>query len=122
MTIRPTLLASIAAAGLIFVGCTADADKKERHAGGPHGTLVEKKKEKAKEAESSKEEEIPVNAVPAVVMEGFRKAYPNVTITEVERETYADGTVHYEFEFTDARSVKRDVEFNDQGEVLEDHE
>jgi hypothetical protein len=74
-----------------------------------------------KHADGTTEESIAVANVPAVVLEGFKKAYPGAVIEEVEKETYADGTVHYEIEFKDKDGVEQEVEFNDAGEVLERH-
>jgi uncharacterized membrane protein YkoI len=74
-----------------------------------------------KHADRTTEEEIAAETVPAVVMDAFKLAYPDVTIEEVEKETYADGTVHYEFEFKGTDGNEHEVELNDMGEVLEDH-
>lgn len=69
----------------------------------------------------STEERITLSQVPAAVKAGFDKQYPGAKIEHIEKETYADGTVHYEFEFEDKSGKDMEVEFNAMGEVLEDH-
>lgn len=58
--------------------------------------------------------------VPAAVSAGFNRAHPQATVTKIEKETYNDGTVHYEFEFTES-GRKGEVELNAEGEVLDKH-
>ena len=58
--------------------------------------------------------------VPAAVSAGFKKAHPNATVTKVEKETYADGTIHYEYEYTE-NGNKGEVELSAEGEVLDKH-
>ena len=69
----------------------------------------------------TKHEKISQSALPEAVRDGFSKAYPGATIEEVEKETYANGTVHYEIEFRGADGKEHDVELNADGEVLEAH-
>lgn len=69
----------------------------------------------------SHEETIPLTQVPAAVKAGFDKQYPGAKIEKIEKETYADGTVHYEFEFEDKSGKDMEVEFNADGEVLDGH-
>jgi hypothetical protein len=64
---------------------------------------------------------IALTDVPAGVRQGFDKDHPGVTIRKVEKETYKDGTVHYEFEFVDASGKEQDVEYNAEGEQLDKH-
>ena len=68
-----------------------------------------------------KHEKISQSALPQAVRDGFTKAYPGATIKEVEKETYADGTVHYEIGYRGADGKDHDVELNAEGEVLEAH-
>ena len=64
---------------------------------------------------------ITMTDVPAVVRSGFEKAYPGVTIKQVQRETYKSGTIHYEFDFTTPDGQQRDAEFDANGELLPEH-
>lgn len=64
---------------------------------------------------------ITANDVPAVVQRGFDKAYPNVTVKEIIREKYKDGTIHYEYKYVAADGKVREVELDESGEVLEHH-
>ena len=93
------ILWCIAAALAITVGC--------KSSGGGH--------------EDEKHEKIAASALPQPVRDGFTKAYPGATIQEVEKETYADGTVHYEIEYRAADGKKQDVELSADGEVLDKH-
>ena len=58
--------------------------------------------------------------VPAAVSAAFKKAHPGATVGKVEKETYADGTVHYEYEYTES-GKKGEVELSAEGEVLDKH-
>ena len=69
----------------------------------------------------TKEQTISMNDVPAPVRSGFEKANPGAKVKKVERETYADGTIHYEFEFTTADGKEQEVEFDASGEQLDAH-
>ena len=59
--------------------------------------------------------------VPAKVRQGFDRAFPQARVSEVSKETYPNGTVHYEFEFVDKDGKQVDVEFDADGERLPDH-
>ena len=60
--------------------------------------------------------------LPANFRVNFDKAYPGATITAVEKETYPDGTVHYELEFTTQHGVEKELEFSADGEELYEEE
>jgi uncharacterized membrane protein YkoI len=74
-----------------------------------------------KEDDDTRHEEIAISALPANVKASFDKTYPGATIKEVEKETYADGTVHYEIEFTTKEGADSEVEIDAGGEVLPEH-
>ena len=57
------------------------------------------------------------DCISSVLADRFRIA----KIGKVEKETYADGTVHYEFDLKLANGDIEEVEFNDEGEKLDDH-
>ena len=67
------------------------------------------------------EVKIAMTDVPQNVRQAFERDHPGVTVKTVERETYKDGTVHYEFEFTDASGKKSEIEYSADGVKLEDH-
>jgi hypothetical protein len=69
-----------------------------------------------------KEEKIDYAAVPAKVREAFEKDHPGVKVKKAEKETYADGTIHYEFEWKDDKGKEHEVEYNADGEQLEEHD
>ena len=71
--------------------------------------------------DDEKHEKIAETALPQAVRDGFAKAYPGATIAEVERETYADGTVHYEIGYRGSDGKEHDVELSADGEVLDKH-
>ena len=71
--------------------------------------------------DEERHEEIAESALPQAVRDGFAKAYPGAKIKEVEKETSADGTVHYEIEYVGADGKEHDVELNADGDVLEAH-
>ena len=93
------ILWCIAAALAITVGC--------KSSGGGH--------------DDEKHEKISESALPQPVRDGFTKAYPGAKIEEVEKETYPDGTVHYEIGYRGADGKEHDVELNAEGEVLDKH-
>lgn len=72
-------------------------------------------------AQEERYETISQSALPQAVREGFAKAYPGATIREVEKETYPDGTVHYEIEYVGSDGKEQEVELNADGDVLDDH-
>jgi uncharacterized membrane protein YkoI len=72
-------------------------------------------------AAKEKHEKISQSALPQAVRDGFTKEHPGATITEVEKETYPDGTVHYEIGYRAADGKEHDVELNADGDVLDAH-
>jgi len=66
-----------------------------------------------------KEEQIKEADVPEVVLNAFKTAHPDVTIIEIEKETYKDGTIHYGFEFKDKDGKKHEAEYTADGESNE---
>jgi uncharacterized membrane protein YkoI len=75
-------------------------------------------------AEETKEEQIEAKAVPAKVMEAFKKDFPGLDVSkvEIEKETYQDGTVHYGFEWKNDQGKEQEAEYNADGERLEEHD
>ncbi|MEA2707627.1 MAG: putative beta-lactamase-inhibitor-like, PepSY-like [Phycisphaerales bacterium] len=71
--------------------------------------------------DTTKHEKISETALPQAVRDGFAKAHPGVKIEKVEKETYPNGTVHYEVEYRGADGKEKDVELNADGEVLDAH-
>jgi YD repeat-containing protein len=59
--------------------------------------------------------------LPKAVSDGFTRDHPGATIREVEKETYADGTVHYEVKYTTPDGKQEEVEYDAKGEELEKH-
>lgn len=72
-------------------------------------------------ASGERHESVSYTALPAVVKGGFEREYPGATVQKVERETYKDGTVHYEIEFVTRDGKKMEQEFNADGDALEKH-
>jgi len=72
--------------------------------------------------DESKSEEIKVGDLPAKVSSAFAKDFPGAKIEEVGKETYKDGTIHYEIEFTDKAGEEHEIEYNVEGEKLDDHD
>jgi len=68
-----------------------------------------------------KYEKISMAELPAPVVASFQKAYPGVTPKEFKKEIYPDGTVHYEIEFKGQDGKDVELEFDADGEMLEDH-
>jgi len=69
----------------------------------------------------TKHEHIAQSALPQAVRDGFAKQYPGATIGEVEKETYANGVVHYEIKYRGTDGKEHDVELDAEGHVLEAH-
>ena len=65
--------------------------------------------------------DIAATELPPAVRTGFDKAYPGASITKAEKETYADGTVHYEIEFRRPDGKKGEAQFDTAGELLPEH-
>jgi hypothetical protein len=64
---------------------------------------------------------IALEDVPQPVRAGLEKEFPSARIQKVKKETYANGTVHYEFELIGADGKRMEVELDEDGEVLEAH-
>ena len=69
----------------------------------------------------TKHEKIAQSALPQAVRDGFAKQFPGATIGEVEKETYANGVVHYEIGYRGTDGKEHDVELDAEGQVLEAH-
>ena len=69
----------------------------------------------------AKEEEVEFAKLPANVQAAFQTAYPGAKVSEAKKETYNNGTVHYEVEFTSADGKEQEVELDSTGEVLPEH-
>ncbi len=63
---------------------------------------------------------LPQSDLPAAVRAGFERTFPQATLHEVEKETYRDGTVHWELEFVTRDGKKMEKEFDAAGELLPD--
>jgi hypothetical protein len=66
-------------------------------------------------------QDIEISAVPPKVIEGFQKSFPGATLTGAERETYRNGTVHYELKFKKSDGSTADAEFDADGKLLPEH-
>lgn len=67
------------------------------------------------------EEQITLDKLPPAVRASFDKEFPGATVSEVEKEQYPDGTVHYGIEFTTKDGKKMEQEFDTSGKKLADH-
>jgi uncharacterized membrane protein YkoI len=65
------------------------------------------------------EEAIKLDAVPAKVMDAFKKKYPHATARGAEKQTKADGKVFYEIAFEDGKA-KREASFAADGTFEEE--
>ena len=59
---------------------------------------------------------ISMSEVPPAVQQSFEKMHPRAKVTAVEKETNADGAVHYEYEFVQD-GKQREVELDEKGVV-----
>ena len=64
------------------------------------------------------EMKVSMSDVPQAVSASFQQKHPGATVKEVEKETHADGTTHYEFEFTTTDGKVQEVELDDKGAVV----
>ena len=74
-----------------------------------------------KDKKETKHAKIAAGDLPPAVRKGFERDHAGAKITSAEKETYADGTVHWEIEYTDAVGKAADVEYTSDGEQLEKH-
>lgn len=115
------LLTSALILGATAVGCQTGGKSHVCHCGNETVHKEQDQHEHDEKKDGKREELVSADKVPAVVMGEFQKAFPGVTIEKIKKETYADGTVHYEFEYKDKDGKEHEVELNNDGEVLEDH-
>ena len=78
------------------------------------GTKHEHEKDKKKT-----KEKITVDQLPPKVLAAFNSEFPNATITEIEKKTKGD-KVEYEIEYKDADGKEDDVDYNAEGEKIDD--
>jgi hypothetical protein len=64
---------------------------------------------------------VSMSEVPEAVRASFQKMHPGATVQTIEKETHADGTAEYEFEFTQD-GKKQSVELDDKGAVAPEDE
>ena len=64
---------------------------------------------------------VQAGSAPANVTAAFQKDHANTMIKKIEKETYADGTIHYEFTYIDASGKSQSAEYNADGEELPEH-
>ena len=111
-----TTLLTAATCTWALAGCQSDASDPSRddaraqapeHAHDDHG-------------DGTTEVEVKMADVPAKVRAGFEKQYAGAKVHKIEKETYRNGTVHYEFEFEHA-GKRMEAEFDTDGELLPEH-
>lgn len=73
------------------------------------------------DADGTVEQPIKMEQVPQVVMFSFQKDHPRITPKKIEKETYTDGTVHYEFEWSGVNGAEVEAAYNVEGELLDSH-
>ena len=98
------MIAAVVAAGLV-VGCESMKKDRDDHA----------------EHDGTTEVAVSMTEVPKPVSAAFTKNHPGARAVSVKKETYADGLVHYEFEWTDNDGTKREAEYSADGEELDEH-
>ena len=59
---------------------------------------------------------VSMSHVPEAVRASFEKSHPGATVQKIEKETHADGTAEYEFEYTQD-GKKGEVELDPTGAV-----
>lgn len=72
-------------------------------------------------ASDAKYSEVAFKDAPISVRMGIEKAFPDAKVKAIEKEVYADGTVHYEVELVTKDGVSKEVEFAPDGELLDKH-
>lgn len=107
-------LASLMACGALVLGCQSGGKRDCCCCGGAAT-------KQAAADDDSREETVAAHELPAPVINAFKKSFPDVTIVKAVKETYADGTVHYEIEYKGKDGNELEVELSSEGEVLEDH-
>ena len=116
MMIAAVVAAGLATAGLV-VGCESMKKDRDDHAGhAGHGGHAEHA-----EHDGTTEVAVSMTEVPRPVSNAFTKNHPGARAVSVKKETYADGLVHYEFEWTDNDGTKREAEYSAEGEELDEH-
>jgi hypothetical protein len=57
--------------------------------------------------------------VPQAVQDSFKRARPDAKVTNIDKETYKNGAVHYDFDYVGADGRKSDIEFDAAGALAE---
>lgn len=111
------------ALALFTAGPVIAADKHKHDDGDKHAKSDKHEKGDKHEKEvdeGTTDVEIQASELPAKVSEAFHKAYSDATVEKVKKETYKDGTIHYEIKFKSADGKKHAAEYNADGEELAD--
>jgi PBP1b-binding outer membrane lipoprotein LpoB len=105
------VLIALTAMAMLIVGCS-------QQSGGGGGSAAKAANKPDSEAKPTK---VQTGSAPANVTAAFQKDHANTMIKKVEKETYANGTVHYEFTYIDASGRTQTAEYSADGEELPEH-
>src|SRR5437016_2000163 len=61
---------------------------------------------------------VPADSVPQPARDAFAREFPGATIKKVEKETYKNGDVHYEFNYSDKAGKSGEVEYDAGGKRM----
>jgi hypothetical protein len=105
-------------AAALTVGCTHSHGEESCEHCKTHAKMAEE----SEKSESKTEKVVTLDQVPDNVKAAYQRDFPNTPAIKIEKETYKDGTVQYEFKYMDKEGKKQEVEYNPAGEKLEEHE
>jgi hypothetical protein len=72
-------------------------------------------------ASDSQTTPITVRQAPAAVRFSVEKAYPQSTVQTIDKQTYKDGTIHYEVKIKTAEGKEKEFEVAPDGQILDTH-
>ena len=109
-----TVLTTAAAIGVAALGgCASDKGSgTDRHRGHRHGTAATSHKS------SDHVEDADQDFLPGRVKSAFTREFHGATIQDVEKQTHADGEVHWELRFKDKDGSPRTAEFDTDGKLV----
>lgn len=101
-------------------GCAGDDPAgKDGHRGHPHGRGASPKSS-GHDGHGGHVEDADQDFLPGRVKSAFTREFHGATIQDVEKQTHADGEVHWEIRFKTEDGVVRTAEFDTDGQLVAD--
>ena len=100
-------------------GCTSEEPSEKRARTGHQHASGTGHKAAGHDARGGHVEDADQDFLPGRVKSAFIREFHGATIQDVEKQTHADGEVHWEIRFTDKDGAPRTAEFDTDGKLVD---